>query len=284
MKLYTSKRSPNTLAARYVVFTYDEELDKLTYSERRAVPPGPAPDHPIFETNPDFVYQPENTTNINGVDYFPAKTIELSMGKIKREWAWSERSIYIAASNRQQTRIVGPFNLNKETLATRGSMKEWLDARGLYPLFLIYVPYVSGEDLSILTFTADDPKNVLVLNGNIEKIELGGIDNPNHIEYVRGLVFPDIVATAQSTITKDSTAEVTVELRNKNTGELVDRSATVYLDPVVGSVNKTRVEVVNGTGKFIVTSDHLSVGDTLRIKLGWKLWPGVADVFMTVVE
>ena len=53
--------------------------------------------------------------------------------------------------------------------------------------------------------------------------------------------------------------------------------STVYLEPVVGYTNKTRVPLTNGQGSFIINTDDLQVGDTVRVKLGYKYFTGATE-------
>jgi hypothetical protein len=53
--------------------------------------------------------------------------------------------------------------------------------------------------------------------------------------------------------------------------------STVFVEPVVGYTNKTRVALINGQGSFIVNTDDLQVGDTVRIKLGYKYFSGATE-------
>jgi hypothetical protein len=53
--------------------------------------------------------------------------------------------------------------------------------------------------------------------------------------------------------------------------------SSVYVEPVVGYTNKTRVALTNGQGSVIVKTDDLQAGDEVRIKFGYKYFTGVAE-------
>jgi hypothetical protein len=56
----------------------------------------------------------------------------------------------------------------------------------------------------------------------------------------------------------------------------------VYLEPVYGAVNGTRVGLTNGTGSFVVSKQGMSTGSKIRVKLGYKYFTGVTEFTATV--
>ena len=56
----------------------------------------------------------------------------------------------------------------------------------------------------------------------------------------------------------------------------------VFLEPVYGSVNKTRVNMTAGSGTFTILTTGLNSGDAIRIKLGYKYIDGLSNFITTV--
>jgi len=89
-----------------------------------------------------------------------------------------------------------------------------------------------------------------------------------HVNFA-DLVAPITLSSAQSTVTTDSSISVTV-----NTASYIDE---VYLESVSGILNKTRVKLTNGVGKFSIMTTDLEVGEEIRVKAGHRKWTGIAS-------
>ena len=72
----------------------------------------------------------------------------------------------------------------------------------------------------------------------------------------------DIIATISSSVTVDENGHIGVRI---NTDA---RLNTIYVEPVAGLVNKTRVNLVDGSGSFVVIPTGLSSGDKVIARLG----------------
>ena len=97
------------------------------------------------------------------------------------------------------------------------------------------------------------------------------------------MVYPTLVLSAAETVTKNEFVTVNVECKMP-TGELrSDCNSEVFLEPVVGMLPKSRVQLVNGVGSFRVSAFGLDIGDTVRVKAGWRYVPGLGEISITVV-
>ena len=56
----------------------------------------------------------------------------------------------------------------------------------------------------------------------------------------------------------------------------------VYVEPLAGYVNKTVVNLTNGTGSFTVDTSDLVSGDAVQFKIGYKLFTGVVNYTQTL--
>jgi hypothetical protein len=285
MKLYVFKSPPNKLYPKYVVVTYDSETKKLTYIHRPKFFKIP-PDHEIFQTSPNFVQQvPDNCLEYNGVTYAPGHTQTVNLNELKASYNWTDHSTYVIGHNPAMSEYTDIFHVESTTLDKRMGLKDYLISINQYISMALFVPFASGDDIGVFMAISDHPENVLITNGDIEVVDITQDSENNPISYLKNLLLPQISTNKPPTMRKDSTETINVQLMKKLTGDpITDRNATVYIDPVVGTVNKTRVDIVNGTGNFVVSSAGLNVGDIIRVKLGWKFWPGASDVFITVVE
>lgn len=74
----------------------------------------------------------------------------------------------------------------------------------------------------------------------------------------------DIIATISSSATVDENGNIVVNITTDA------KLNTIYVEPVAGLVNKTRVNLVNGSGSFVVIPTGLSSGDKVIVRLGHK--------------
>jgi hypothetical protein len=56
----------------------------------------------------------------------------------------------------------------------------------------------------------------------------------------------------------------------------------IYVEPIVGIVDKTRVKLTNGIGSFSILTSSLESGDTVDVKLNFKYYTGVARFTKTL--
>lgn len=57
---------------------------------------------------------------------------------------------------------------------------------------------------------------------------------------------------------------------------------TLFLEPEVGFLTKTKLDIVNGTGKFTVITNGLDVGETVSVKFNTKYWSDVYRFTKTI--
>lgn len=89
-----------------------------------------------------------------------------------------------------------------------------------------------------------------------------------HVSF-EDLVAPITLSSTQTSVTPNSSISVTV-----NSEPYIDE---IYLESVTGALNKTRVKLTNGQGKFSIITTDLEVGEEVRVKAGHKKWTGIAN-------
>lgn len=100
------------------------------------------------------------------------------------------------------------------------------------------------------------------------------IQNASILDRERSLL-PNIQLSSTVTgITPDSSATITVT-SDPDVKE-------VWLEPVCGIINKTRVSLTNGQGSFKIYSTGLETGDIVRVKAGHKKVLGISSLELSV--
>jgi len=145
------------------------------------------------------------------------------------------------------------------------------DSKTSNSLFKIFIPYAEDNTLENATITLiDEPLvNTIFTGPSASSIS----EEP--ATTLRDMLDPITIVGDAATISADSSIEVTVQ-----TGSKIDE---IWLDPVVGICNKTRVAINNqGVGKFKIYSTGLESGDTIRVKAGFKKYTSLAEFTIEV--
>jgi hypothetical protein len=95
-------------------------------------------------------------------------------------------------------------------------------------------------------------------------------------------LLPHLRLSGPSTIAADGQATITIQLEDASE-QLIERQATVYLEAVSGVLPRTRVTTIEGAAAVPVFATGLSPGEQVRIKAGWKYFPGMDDITLEVV-
>lgn len=144
---------------------------------------------------------------------------------------------------------------------------------GTFPITL-FVDSVTGDFESfsyrvafpIENVTADF-ENTVSVTGNVELV--------NEAKPWKEF-FSNITAVSeQSTYTAGDTINITV-----TTDPFIDY---VYVENVVGLLDKTKVKLTNGVGSFSILTSSLSSGDEVEAKIGFKKYTG-ATKFKTILS
>ena len=75
---------------------------------------------------------------------------------------------------------------------------------------------------------------------------------------------------------------VNFQLETPDGTPIVDREADVYLDATAGYLAARRVTTVKGAGSTTFRPDGITVGDSAKIKVGFKLFTGTDDLVVNV--
>jgi hypothetical protein len=84
-----------------------------------------------------------------------------------------------------------------------------------------------------------------------------------------------ITATGPSTVNADEVVDLTITCSDASLTE-------VFVEPVIGATNKTRVLLNNGQGVLKVNTFGLDSGDEINIKFGYKYFTGISRYTKTV--
>jgi len=217
----------------------------------------------------------ETTAGNPGVTLIDSVVVNLNV--LRARYDWCDHQVYFVAA----TKSLPIFALYPETLTSRESAQDYARRLRRNLLVGINVPLASSSNDELFVTVN---LNELATDANIQVNEHCSLtwSDANSSGAVRALLLPHIQAAAPATMTADSST--TIELRVEDaTGNLIQHPATVYVETVSGVVPFARVAVTGGLAVVPVSAAGLSAGDKVRVKFGWKYFPGADEVLIAVV-
>jgi hypothetical protein len=139
-------------------------------------------------------------------------------------------------------------------------------------LYNIFVPDASADCTDFIVRLTIDPK----YEGGFE-FEGPGAEFIVDVgaQPIAELLSPITLSSVDANVQADSSVVI-----NVTSDTFIDE---VWLEPVYGLLNKTRVKMTNGQGTFTALSTGLEAGDVIRVKAGHRKFTGLADIIIPVV-
>lgn len=198
---------------------------------------------------------------------------------LRRRYDWCDHQTYVLAV--QAGEFLPVFALYPQTLANRETAADYAKRLQRNLLVGINVPFASAtdEELSItvnLNPEATDANIVINEHCTLTWSEVASS------AAVRTMSFPIISAQAPTSIAAGGNAAIQLRIEDF-AGQLLNRDAVVYLEAVSGLVPFTRVRAQGGLATVPVSAVAMSAGDQIRVKFGWKYFPGAQEAQIAVV-
>ncbi len=226
-------------------------------------------------------YQVAQTSQSDEVPEFDGEeqeiTVDLSALRNRLDWC-DHQSYFLAMKDGR----LGPlFSLFVATLPARLSATEFATNSQQSLVVGINVPFANALD--------DELFLTVNMNQHCSDVDIS-VEGDLALEWSeasssgthRTLLLPHIRLTGPKTIAADGQATISIQLEDVAEHPL-DRHVTVYLEAVSGVLPRTRVATSMGVALVPVIATGLSPGDQVRVKAGWKYFPGVDDIVMEVV-
>jgi hypothetical protein len=190
--------------------------------------------------------------------------------------AVSDRSAWMFMARPDGT-FIDPFNRTLETLPTRAHRNTVYTNKQANSIMTICQPYADSplDDCTVFVKYSESIGYRHNLGSTIPRIQ--GTPSPDDVWPTLRLIGPETMAV-------DSMTDVAVEVLAPGTQTVDTRcNSTLYLEDIDGYAPSLRVKVQNGVGVFRASSDGLQPGERVRIKIGWRNWPGEIEYNPLVV-
>ena len=190
---------------------------------------------------------------------------------------WSERQAYLAGFDWSAGRFRSPVPLSTFTMPTRFSATQasrhvW---NGSF-LVGLNVPFAdsSFDECFITVNLGLGACECLVAGLAHEDIEETMYQNSG---YVREMVFPSVLVNADApTVKAGEPASFSLQMVD-GLGNPITHDADLYLETVNGFLPVTRRTSQGGKAVATVLTTGMQAGDVVRLKAGFKFYPGAAD-------
>ena len=250
--------------------------------------------HPQFQPTVHLGFDPA-TSDLSVSLYLPAiatdqatsgdtglsliESVVVNIADLRMRYDWSDHQTYFVAVHAGS--FLPVFALYPETLPNRETAVDYAKRLKRNLLVGINVPFATASD-DELFITVN--LNAQATDANIQVDENCTLvwSEAASSGAVRTMAFPFIHVQAPASVPAGGSASI--ELRIKDVaGQLLDRDAVVYLEAVSGLVPFARVRANHGLATVPVSAAGMSAGDEIRVKFGWKYFPGAEDARIAVV-
>ena len=250
--------------------------------------------HPQFQPTVHLGFDPA-TSDLSVSLYLPAiatdqatsgdtglsliESVVVNIADLRMRYDWSDHQTYFVAVHSGS--FLPVFALYPETLPNRETAVDYAKRLKRNLLVGINVPFATASD-DELFITVN--LNAQATDANIQVDENCTLvwSEAASSGAVRTMAFPFIHVQAPASVPAGGSA--LIELRIEDVaGQLLDREAVVYLEAVSGLVPFTRVRTTHGLATVPVSAAGMSAGDEIRVKFGWKYFPGAEDARIAVV-
>ncbi len=191
---------------------------------------------------------------------------------------WSDRANWIFPLD-QAGVPQAPFNRFVSTRETKARTPRLLEMLGRNCALQIYVPFASC-DFDDCSFSVALHRDFGIV-GNLDP----GIE-VTYADVLRGAQKPFAeIALSTNTIdlAPDAYGTLTAQLVDGAGKAIRDADAELYLEPTGGYLPKQRIATEKGKAKFRVGALGLEVGDSFRVKVGFRHFTSVAELTVRVV-
>jgi len=171
-----------------------------------------------------------------------------------------------------------PFNRYIETTSTKARTPRLLQLKKVNCALQVYVPFGSCDFSNSSFSIAFHPDFGMI----------GNLDPGAEVTFADVLkgasrAFPKLAISGPAEVAFDGSALLTVSLKTSSGTLIRDASPQVYLEQTAGYLPKRRVVPEDGNAQFKVTALGLEVGDSIRVKAGFRHYAGLAEHTLQVI-
>jgi hypothetical protein len=262
MKLYIVKNAGLSGAP---VYNINLEVDREAETVRATLTQRVVPQSPEAEIEDVSLYT-----------YIEKGSVLFSTQELRAGRDWSERQAYMAGFDWSASRFRSPVPLSTFTRSTRFSASD-VSRHVWNGNFLVgfNVPFASSTfDECFITVNLGKEGGCVVSGLAESDVEQSDYSTSGN---VREMVFPSVeVAADQEFVTAGEPVTFSLQMLD-GLGDSITRDADLYLETINGFLPVIRRRTKAGKATATVLTTGMQAGDTVRLKAGFKFYPGASD-------
>jgi len=212
-----------------------------------------------------------------GQTFEPLGGVCLDLDAAMGDAEWSDYGNWVFPLDQQGAPGI-PFNRYIETTNTKARTPRLLQLKKVNCALQVYVPFGSCDFSNCSFSIAHHPDY-----GMIGNLDPGA--KVTFAEVLKGAsrAFPKLAISGPAEVAPDGSALLTVSLKTSSGTLIRDASPQVYLEQTAGYLPKRRVVPQDGNAQFKVSALGLEVGDSIRVKAGFRHYAGLAEHTLQVI-
>ncbi len=214
--------------------------------------------------------------SVEGVTYQVVAEQLFAYRELRNNRGWSDRQSFMTGYRWAEKRLIDPLPLYVYTLSTRFTAPE---ASG----HVWNGNFLTGFNVPFADSSFDECFVTVNLHPTLGGCLVEGVASMDveHTDYqssaqVREMEFPDLRVIAPANVIAGDPAEFTVQMLD-GLGNPSNRDAEIHFESVNGYLPVSRRRTQGGMTTATVMTLGLQAGDTVRLKAGFKFYPGCAD-------
>lgn len=221
--------------------------------------------------------------SIEGKDYFELDRLLVRTKELRLSRNWADRQVFSCSFDWKSGKWLAPFPSYTFSMPTR------------FTAFELIQMYKLGKENSMLSFnipfadsTFEECFLTLNLHTSLGGYFIDGIDANDILslgyethEITREMVFPSVQVNSPEEAKLDAPIEFSVQIVD-GVGNPLTNDAEVYFEAINGYLPKSRQRTTGGKAKVKVLPMGLEVGDSVRLKAGFKFYPALDDAQVVI--
>lgn len=223
--------------------------------------------------------------SVDDVDYFELASTVIRVSELQASRNWSDRQVFSCSYDWKLGRWLAPFPQYVYSLPFRFTayeMNQMFKVGQENSLVALNVPFAdSAFDECFLTVNLHPSLGGILVEGAASSDVLNlGYETP---DVNREMVFPSVQVTAPALARVGQPLAFSLQVVD-GVGHPLAHDTEIYLEAVNGYCPKPRVRTHQGVAQAQVLPLGLEVGDTVRLKAGFKFFPALAEARVTLTQ
>lgn len=210
----------------------------------------------------------------DGVEYGKMHSCSFDLIALSADPQWGDvASWHVYASPKNSLYL---DNLYAETFASKATSGTYANAYRTLPVAVVFVPWANSsiDDVAVLINIASN--SPLILGAGITVSNFNG--NPAQW---RASQMPSMAMTGPESVAADGSAQFSVSVYRL--GSLAtDCASEVCIETTGGYLPLQRVRCQAGVATFKLHANHMTAGDTFKVKAGFRNYSGMASKSLTI--